>query len=293
MRKISLGQSGFIFGQPWHDPIDKEVVLRFAKQEGFDGVELHPYFESFTKDSVKSIKEEYDRYGLEIPCILTAYVSGAYSPINPNEGVRKIFVETMKEMMEFAHALGARVATVSAPMFTGDIIPISYAHDEMIRLFIDALIPVVDTAEENDVVLALEPEPQLILNGGFIRKPIEDVLLVLDAIKSKNFEIVYDVTHANTMSGGDPVEFLKALKGRVAWTHIADNDGTFTPYFMTSKHLAFGEGNINIEAVMKTLKETCPQLGWLQVDVWENTTPFETAKKNKSVLESIMKRIKW
>jgi sugar phosphate isomerase/epimerase len=89
------------------------------------------------------------------------------------------------------------------------------------------------------------------------------------------------------------VGFLKALKGRVGWTHIADNDGWITPYFFSSNHLEFGKGNINIEAVMKTLKETCPHLQWLQVDVWENTTPFETASRNKKVLEGILKRIKW
>jgi L-ribulose-5-phosphate 3-epimerase UlaE len=57
--------------------------------------------------------------------------------------------------------------------------------------------------------------------------------------------------------------------------------------------LTFGEGNINIEEIMRTLKETCPHLEWLQVDVWENQKPFETAEKNKKILESILKRISW
>jgi sugar phosphate isomerase/epimerase len=293
MPKFCLGQNGFIFGKPWHETIDKQQILEFAKKEGFKGIELHPYYESFSKGSEESILDEYKNYGLEIPCIQTGFVTGMYSPLSASEETRKQFIDTMKEWIEFAHLLGAPTATVSPPQFSSDVVMNGYSHDDMVQMFIDALNQLVDTAEENKVVLAFEPEPQMILNGGFIRKPIEDILKVLDEIKSDYVKVLYDVTHANTLGKGDPVGFLRALKGRVGWTHIADNDGWITPYFLSSNHLEFGKGNINIEAVMKTLKETCPHLQWLQVDVWENTTPFETAKKNKTVLENILKRIKW
>nr|MDO8133403.1 sugar phosphate isomerase/epimerase family protein [Candidatus Njordarchaeum guaymaensis] len=293
MPKFCLGQNGFIFGQPWHEMIDKEQILEFAKKEGFKGIELHPYYESFSKGSEDSLREEYESHGLKIPCIQTGFVTGMYSPISSSEDTRLQFVKTMKEWIEFAGALRAEVATVSPPQFGADVIMAGYSHDDMVNLFIDALSQVVETAEENKVILAFEPEPQMILNGGFVRKPIEDTLKVLEAIKSKNVKVLYDTTHANTLSKGDPVGFLKALKGRVGWTHIADNDGWVTPYFLSSNHLEFGKGNIDIEAVMKTLKATCSHLEWLQVDVWESTAPFETAKKNKVVLESILKRIRW
>jgi sugar phosphate isomerase/epimerase len=104
-------------------------------------------------------------------------------------------------------------------------------------------------------MLAFEPEPQMILDGGFMRKLTKDTLKVPDAIKSDYVKVLYDVTHANTLEKGDPVRFLKALKGRVGLTHIADNDGWITPYFLSSNHLEFGKGNIDIQAVMKTLKQ--------------------------------------
>nr|MDO8097628.1 sugar phosphate isomerase/epimerase family protein [Candidatus Njordarchaeota archaeon] len=293
MPRFCLGQNGFIFGQPWHDMIDKQQILEFAKKEGFRGIELHPYYESFAKSSADSMREEYESYALEIPCIQTGFVTGMYSPLSQTEDTRKQFVTTMKEWIEFAGALQAKVATVSPPQFSADVVMAGYTQDEMVNMFIDALSKVVDTAEQNKILLAFEPEPQMILNGGFVRKPIEDVLRVLEEIKSDYVKVLYDVTHANTLSRGDPVGFLRALKGRVGWTHIADNDGWITPYFFSSNHLEFGKGNINIEAVMKTLKETCSHLDWLQVDVWECTDPFDVARKNKKVLENILKRIKW
>ncbi len=292
--KYCLGENGFIFGKPWHEEdIERQQILEFAKKEGFNGIELHDFYESYSKDSADEIRNELKSYGLEIPCIQTGTVTGMYSPLSDSEETKQLFLERMKEYIEFAHALGAPVATVSPPSFTGMLVMSGYSHDDMVNKFIDVLNQLVETAEANKVVLAFEPEPQMILNGGFIRKPVEDSLKVLDAIKSDYVKVLYDVTHANTMGRGDPVGFLKALKGRVGWTHIADNDGWITPYFLSSNHLEFGKGNINIEAVMKALKETCPHLGWLQVDVWENITPFETASKNKKVLENILKKIKW
>ncbi len=292
--KYCLGENGFIFGKPWHEEdIERQQILEFAKKEGFNGIELHDFYESYSKDSADQIRNELKSYGLEIPCIQTGTVTGMYSPLSEEEEKTKQFLEKMKEYIEFAHALGASTATVSPPQFSPDCVLAGYSHDDMVNKFIDVLNQLVETAEANKIVLAFEPEPQMILNGGFVRKPVEDSLKVLDAIKSDYVKVLYDVTHANTMGRGDPVGFLKALKGRVGWTHIADNDGWITPYFLSSNHLEFGKGNINIEAVMKALKETCPHIGWLQVDVWENITPFETASKNKKVLENILKKIKW
>jgi sugar phosphate isomerase/epimerase len=294
MVKFCLGENGFIFGKPWHDEIDRQQILEFAQKEGFNGLELHPFYESFSKGSEDEIRDELKGYGLEIPCIQTGFVTGMYSPLSPSEDTRKEFQDNMKEMIEFAHLLGASTATVSPPQFGADIVMAGYSHDEMVNMFIDALSQLVETAEQNQVVLAFEPEPQMILNGGFIRAPVEDTLKVLDAIQSDYVKVNYDVTHANTLGKGDPVGFLKALNGRVGWTHIADNDGWITPYFLSSDHLEFGKGNIDIEAVLMALKETVtPPLEWLQVDVWENPTPFETASKNKKFLENILEKIGW
>jgi len=293
MPKFCLGENGFIFGKPWHDLYEKKQILEFAMKQGFKGIELHPYYEPYKRGSEEKIRKEYDSYGLEIPCIQTGNATGLYSPVSPRKETRKKFVETLKDWIEFAHAVGAKNATLSPPHMIPDIITAGYTHKDIVDLFIDTTRQVVELAEKNDVVVSFEPEPQLLLNGGFHRRAIDDVLQVLEEIKSENLKVLYDTTHANTLSKGDPVGFLKALKGRVGWTHIADNDGTLTPYFLSSKHLPFGEGNVDIEGVMRTMKETCPHLEWLQIDVWESTAPFETAEKNKKVIESILKRISW
>lgn len=292
--KLALGENGFIFGQPWHDRYEKKQILEFAAEQGFDGIELHQYYEPYKRGDESKIRKEYEDYGLEIPCIQTGGAGGRFSPISPREESREKFVEALSGLIEFAHGLGAKVAVLSPPMMLNpEVIMAGYTHEQMVGLYIDACSQLVETAEKNDVVMAIEPEPQMLLNGGFIRKPVEDVVELLDSIQSKYVAINYDTTHIYRLSKGDPVGYLKALKGRVGWTHLADNDGSATPYLLSSTHLVFGEGNVDMQGVMKTLKDTCGHLEWLDVDVWENPKPFETARENKRILESILERISW
>jgi len=45
--KFCLGENGFIFGKPWHeDDIERDQILEFAKEEGFNGIELHDFFDT-------------------------------------------------------------------------------------------------------------------------------------------------------------------------------------------------------------------------------------------------------
>jgi sugar phosphate isomerase/epimerase len=294
MVKFCLGENGFIFGKPWHeDDIERDQILEFAKEEGFSGIELHDFFESYSVANVDKIRSDFESYGLEIPSVQTGTVTGMYSILSDDDEKKEQFHNKMKEYIEFAGALGASIATVSPPSFSPDVIMNDFTQDEMVDIFIDCLSQLVDIAEENKIVLAFEPEPQMILNGGFVRKPVEDTLKVLDAIQSDHVKVLCDITHANTLGKGDPVGFIKALNGRIGWTHMADNDGWITPYFMSSNHLKFGQGNIDIDAVMQVLHEDVPSLEWLQVDVWENPAPFDCARENKKVLQDIAEKMGW
>ena len=84
--------------------------------------------------------------------------------------------------------------------------------------------------------MAIEPEPNLILNGGGLRDSLDDVNHILNMIKSKNLAILYDISHVNIISHGDPVGFLKALRGRVSWVHVADNDFSLSPFGTGKRH---------------------------------------------------------
>ena len=290
MPKLCLGQDGFVnIGQT--DDTTTEAILTFAQEEGFRGIELHNLYQPYDMATAAKVKADYERRGLEIPGLQTGHLTYYNNPISDDPEERKRYVTAMDEALQYAEAVGMVHSTITPPMMIGE-----FTHDEYqkkLETYIDTLQGVVAAAEKRHVVMAIEPEPHMMLNGGKFRDPMIDIGQVLEGIQSKNLCILFDICHANVLSNGDPSGFLRKLHGRVSWVHVADNDMKLTPTVGTATHLAFGEGNVDMEKLMRTFKEEVPGLEWLQIDTWENPKPYEVAKRNKVALSDILKRISW
>ena len=207
-----LGEDGFVrFVQG--PMIRRDEVLSFAKKEGFQGIELHAQFEMYTPGVAKATKQYYANYGQEIPGIQTGHIGFFYPPISEDDATRANYVSAVGDALKFAEELDAHHSTLTPPLFTTEMTP---EYDILLDRYIKVVEQVVEKAEKRNVVMAIEPEPNLIMNGGGLRECLEDVNLVLNTIKSKNLAILYDISHVNIISHGDPVGFLKALKGRVS-----------------------------------------------------------------------------
>ncbi len=289
MPKICLGEDGFVrIGDP-RPPIRRDEVLSFAQKEGFQGIELHAQFEMYTPGVARATKEYYAKYGQEIPGLQTGHISFFYPPISEDDTTRENYVNAVEDALKFDRELGANHSTLTPPHFTEDM---TKEYDKLLDRYIKVITEVVARAEKYDVVMAIEPEPNLIMNGGGLRDSLEDVKHVLNTIRSNNLAILYDIAHVNIVSHGDPVGFLKALNGRVSWVHVADNDFSLTA-IGTGKHQKFGEGNVDMVKLFQTMKQECPNLRWLQIDTWENPFPFEAAAMNRNELARILKEINW
>lgn len=288
MPKICLGEDGFVrIGAG--EPIYRDDILSFAKKERFQGIEIHAQFESYEPSTAQATKDYYATFGQRIPGLQTGHIGFFYSPVSDSESVRNEYVKGVKEAQEFAELIGAKHCTLTPPLFFPEM---AAEYDEILERYVKVVEQVVANAEKHNVIMAIEPEPNLILNGGSIRESIEDVKMILDRIESKNLAILYDVSHVNVISHGDPLGFLKELDGRVSWMHVADNDSTLSP-LGTGKHMTFGEGKVGMVQLFTAAKEELPNLEWLQIDTWEHPEPFVAAKKNKQELEKILASIGW
>jgi len=141
-------------------------------------------------------------------------------------------------------------------------------------------------AEEAGITLALEPEPVQVVSS------LEDILFLLDGVDSSVFTALYDLSHANVLSRGRPLDFLLALEGRVGHVHFTDSDAQQLLLDVegasgTSKHLAVGDGNLDLAAILQALKDA-GYAGWMQVDVWENPDPYRASKLGKQYLDDFM-----
>ncbi|MFB0522391.1 MAG: sugar phosphate isomerase/epimerase family protein [Candidatus Bathyarchaeia archaeon] len=298
MPKLALGLNAFLWGSP------KQSILEFASNLGFDGIELHQRYEPYVKGHEKEIRKEYERLNLEVPAIQTGgegFVRQA-SPVSCDEKTRKRYVVAIKDQIEFCRELGATNAGLWPG---GGYMGPNCSYETQLENLIDSWSRVTEVAEENDIILSFEPEPNAIFNGGYFRRPLDTILQVLDAIESRHFNVLFDFAHADFLSKGntwnecqrdvkgDILSYLKSLKSRVGWVHVCDTNGRLTPFFKTGQHLAIGEGYLDNEEILRALKEECPHLKWLQIDVWENPHPFETAKHNLEEIKGILKRISW
>jgi sugar phosphate isomerase/epimerase len=290
MPRLCLGEDGFVnIGQT--EDTTTEEILRFAQDDGFQGIELHNLYQPYDLETAADVKKDYERRGLQIPGLQTGHITWYNSPISDDAAERKRYVEAMDGALQYAESIGAIHSTITPPMMVGE-----FTHDEYqkkLERYVDTLQGVVAAAEKRGVVMAIEPEPHMMLNGGKFRDPMVDIDQVLHGTSSKNLCILFDICHANILSNGDPSGFLRKLNGKVSWVHVADNDMKLTPTVGTATHLAFGEGNVDMEKLMRTFKEEVPNLKWLQIDTWENPKPYAVAKKNKAELSRVLDKISW
>jgi sugar phosphate isomerase/epimerase len=289
MPKICLGEDGFLKLTTMMQP-RREEILNFAQREKFEGIEIHSHWETYAMGLEGPLSKYYGEFGQAIPGLQTGHLTGMYPALSDNPVVRQCYVQAVANAIRFIDALGGKHVSITPPWFSAGQTQETYTRN--VKRFTEVLQEIVSVAEKYGPVLAIEPEPNLILNGGGFRDSIEDVKEVLNAIDSKNLKVLFDLPHVNVMSHHDPVGYLKQLKGRVSWCHIADNDMTLTA-IGTGKHLTFGEGNMDMEGFFTALKEECPDLEWLMIDTWECPDPYAVAAKNRQALAEILKKINW
>lgn len=288
--RICLGQDGFVnLGQTEDTTTDK--ILSFAQEEGFQGIELHNQYQPYELKDAAAVRKSYLDRRLEIPGLQTGHLTYFDRPISENRDERMQYVADIDGALLFDQAIGGTHSTLTPPVMVGEFTPTEY--DAAMDRYVETIGEVAALAEKRGIVMAVEPEPNLIMNGGRIREPIEDVKHLLDSVKSKNLCVLFDVCHVNYLSHGDPVGFLKKLNGRVSWVHVADNDLSLTPTVGTASHLEFGKGNVDLKKLMQAFKQEVPNLKWLQIDTWENPRPYETARVNKAELVRVLKEISW
>jgi sugar phosphate isomerase/epimerase len=159
-------------------------------------------------------------------------------------------------------------------------------EDALDRL-IDTYVECVEVAEEAGVTLSTEPEPVLLIDS------LDKTLEVVQAVDSKSFGVTYDFTHANVLSGGEPIRFLEALEGNIAHIHAADNDGTQLEkdgQVHSSRHLPLGEGSLDNEGILGGLQRIGYE-GWIQVDMWQYEDIFRGSEVSKRKVDAILTRL--
>ncbi len=277
--KIAVGLNGFQSGTSKYKktyPIWE--VLDFASRNGFDGVELvgdwpmGGYPASWEDERVRALRRLYNGYGLQIFSIQ----NGADGAFDPSLEKRKEWLTEFRDRAQLSKALGCECMGIwPGGSLRGQTI--EQAIENLAVSFREAAL----IADEMGLIAAFEIEPPFVFNTE------AHMSAILEKANSPKLKIIYDPSHFDLMnaSTGKPHEMLKRIGvDRVGYVQFTDADGTLRDGG-TSKHLACGDGHVDIAASLQTLHQGGFQ-GWIMLDEWEVPDPYDACLKGKRAIRS-------
>ena len=214
---------------------------------GFGGIEImcdqpHLYPPDVEPGELKALRSALDTHRLKITnlnCFTLFAVGDTYLPswIEPEKERREIRIRHTEQCLRIADQLGARHISIppGGPLD-------GMARKQAVNLFHEGLERVIPLAEELQIKLLIEPEPDLL-----IERKAEFASFIED-VKSEAVGLNFDIGHFFCV-GEDPAEAFEELYPWVGHVHIEDIAAD-----RTHKHLIPGHGAISFQAVFETMK---------------------------------------
>jgi sugar phosphate isomerase/epimerase len=252
-------------------------VLDFASRQGFDGVELtqnwpmgdYPPGEDARR--VAAMKRLYDAFGLQVFSLQTT----ARDAFAPEEAARKQWLEQFRSRARLVQALGGScIGLWPAGPLRGQSV------EEAIRLLGRSFREAARLAADMGLVTAFEIEPPFAFHSE------QHMQQILEAAGDPLVKVIYDPSHFDWISGstGRPHEMLHRIGvDRIGYVQLTDSDGTLRDGG-TTKHLACGDGHIDIPASLGMLLKGSFS-GWIMIDAWEIPDPYDACVKGKQAID--------
>ena len=204
-----------------------EKVVQFAKEAGYDGVEIrvdvehkHGVSSKSSMEERKYVKKLFDDKGVEVPCVATSVQFGYPDPMKRRENV-----EVAKANIKLASDLKAKVVR----LFAGGGIKI--LTEEAANYIAEAFTEVGDFAMDYGVCPILESSHDII-------KSAVEAAEVIKRVKTKNFGVNWNHSDMDQQT-------FKLLKNYVRHFHI--HKEVFDPNNTNVLHLAKLMKSINFD----------------------------------------------
>ena len=213
---------------------------------GFGGVEImcdrpHLYPPDYDEKNLTRLKTLIDDQGLKVTNLnsFTLFAVGdTYLPswIEPREERREIRIQHTLQCLKVADFFGCKNISVPPGGPVGEI-----SREKAMTLFHRGLERVAPLAQELDIKILVEPEPDLLMeNTREFKEFIVDV-------KSPAIGVNFDIGHF-FCAGEDPSEAFEELFEWTGHVHLEDIASN-----RAHNHLVLGHGAIQFQEVFKTM----------------------------------------
>lgn len=263
-------------------PADWTLEQRFAEAKalGLDGVQLGMDITGdvrvdSTKEEMLAIRALAEKYGLEIPCIMSQ-LCWSHTMSAEDETMRKKAIELTRKQLELASYLGCESILVLPGVVGAYFIPglPTVDYDVCYERAMAAMQELKGYAEELKVSIAIEN-----VSNKFLVSPLETRDFI-DALESDYVGSFFDV--GNALACGYPEQWVKILGNRIKTIHLKD--------YVESTHseASLLEGDVNYPAVMEQLRKISYD-GWLIAEyVLDENTYVEGNAKIMAAMQKML-----
>lgn len=235
---------------------------------GYRGVEImadvpHANPASFDREQREALKQLLRLRGLAVSNLnaFTLFAQGdTYHPtwIEDDADLRDARIRHTIACTELAVELGSRTVSLQPG---GPLIGTTLTRVDAARRFADGLSRVLDAARRHNVILAIEPEPGLLIETSQEYLEFKTAHFGDEPLVKMNC----DIGHLFCV-GEDPADVIRSMPGQIAHLHLEDIGKN-----RVHQHLTPGKGVIDFRSVFAALRDV-GYTGWTTVELY----PYET-----------------
>jgi sugar phosphate isomerase/epimerase len=171
--------------------------------------------------------------------------------IEPDRYYRQVRIDHTRRSLTLARELGAPCITTEP----GGPVEAGASWSAALQLFVEGLKPVAEHAEEEGVLLLIEPEP------GLLIERVDQFLELIDQIDSPAIGLNFDIGHSYCV-GDDPALTIQRIAPYIRHFHLEDIAATRVHH-----HLIPGDGAIDLRSVFQAIREIGYQ-GWITIELY-------------------------
>ena len=242
-----------------------ERTIEKVASLGYAGIEIladvpHAWPAGLLQERKDSIRDHLEKHRLKISNVNAFMMNAVADPrqpywypgwTDPDRNYRAIRREHTKRALRLAAELGAPSITTEPG---GRMAPDRDWH-EAARIFYDELMPCVEVAEEVNVQLLIEPEPDLLI------ETFEQYLEFMEPLDSPMLGLNFDIGHAYCVRQ-DPQHWVARMQKHTRHYHFEDIAPT-----RVHRHLIPGHGAIDFARHAAPIAETGYD-GFLTVELY-------------------------
>ena len=254
----------------------EETIQKIA-QLGYQGIEVladvpHAWPAGLLPERKESIRRHLEEHQLEISNVNAFMMNAVADPrqpywhpgwTDPDPHYRAIRREHTKRALQLAAEIGAPTVTTEP----GGLLTSDQTWESAAGIFYDEIMPCVEVAEQQQVRLLIEPEPELMIER------FDQYLEFAGRLDSIWVGLNFDIGHAYCVDE-DPQDWVERMAEHTVHYHFED----IAPS-RVHQHLIPGHGAIDFAATLQAIARTRYN-GWLTVELYPYiANPDEAARE--------------